>query len=169
MNPKSTQRFRRATALLAIAWAFAALALGVRGQADMAERPRPPFSYSGVAGRAVIHGVTPIAEEAGLAAGDRLLAVDGKPIAEWMRTGRWLLHADAVNQYRVEKRGGATLEVALPPLPPGTKPFPVETFFGFAIPTVGAVYLGIGLLVWVLRRERRDAWALLMFNATMAA
>jgi signal transduction histidine kinase len=169
MNPRSTQRFRRATALLAIAWAFAALALGVRGQVDVRAKPRPPFSYSGVAGRAVIHGVTPAAEEAGLAAGDRILAVDGKPVAEWMRTGRWLLGTGAPNAYRVEKRDGTVLEVALAPLPAGARPFPVETFFGFAIPAVGAVYLGIGLLVWVLRRERRDAWALLVFNATMAA
>src|SRR5262245_19899576 len=130
MNPRSTQRFRRATALLAIAWAFAALALGVRGQADVSERPRPPFSYSGVAGRAVIHGVTPIAQEAGLAAGDRILAVDGMPVAEWMRAGRWSLLSDEPNEYRVRKRDGTVLEVALAPLPPGTRPFPVETFFG---------------------------------------
>ena len=169
MNPRSTQRFRRATALLAIAWAFAALALGLRGQADVRDKPRPPFSYSGIAGRAVIHGVTPVAEEAGLAAGDRILAVDDKPIAEWMRTGRWILDSGAPNEYRVRKRDGTVLEVALAPLPAGARPFPVETFFGFAIPAVGAVYLGIGVLVWVLRRERRDAWALLVFNATMAA
>ncbi|HVH04603.1 MAG TPA: ATP-binding protein [Myxococcota bacterium] len=169
MNPKSTQRFRRATALLAIAWAFAALALGVRGQADMSQRARPPFSYSGVAGRAVIHGVTPIAEEAGLDPGDRILSVDGLPVADWMRAGRWLLEPDRENDYLVRKRDGTVLDVALAPLPAGTRPFPVETFFGFAIPAVGAVYLGIGLLVWVLRRERRDAWALLVFNATMAA
>src|SRR4030095_11850958 len=66
-------------------------------------------------------------------------------------------------------RAGARLAAERLPLPPGARPFPVERVFAFAIPAVGAVYLGVGLLVWALRRERRDAWALLVFCATMAA
>ena len=169
MNPRSTQRFRRATALLAIAWALFALALGVRGQLAAARHASPPFSYSGVAGRAIIHGLTPPAEAVGLAPGDHLLAVDGVPVADWIREGRWQLEPGAPNRYRVLKRTGEQLEVEAAPLAPGMRPFPVENFFAFAIPAVGAVYLSIGLLVWALRRERRDAWALLVFSAIMAA
>ncbi len=169
MNPSSTQRFRRATALLAIAWALFALVLGVRGQLAAARHASPPFSYSGVAGRAVVHAVTPAAAEAGLAAGDRLLEVDGAPVPEWIRDGRWDLELGVPDRYVVAKRDGRRLEVSLSPLPPGARPFPVERVFAFAIPAVGAVYLGVGLLVWALRRERRDAWALLVFCATMAA
>jgi signal transduction histidine kinase len=169
MNPRSTQRFRRATALLAIAWAMLALALGVRGQLAATRHASPPFSYSGVAGRAVIHSTTLAAAQAGLAAGDRLLAVDGSPVAEWIRGGRWALEAGVPNRYLVAAAGGSLREVSLRPLPPGVRPFPVEILFSLLIPTVGAVYLGVGLLVWALRRERRDAWALLVFCCTMAA
>jgi signal transduction histidine kinase len=169
MNPRSTQRFRRATALLAIAWALFALALGVRGQIAARRHPSPPFSYSGVAGRAVIHGVTPAAQAAGLTAGDHLLAIDRADVADWIRDGRWRLEPGVHNRYLVQKRSGEPLEVLLAPLAPGVRPFPVENFFSFAIPAVGAVYLSIGLLVWALRRERRDAWALLVFSAIMAA
>jgi signal transduction histidine kinase len=169
MNPRSTQRFRRATALLAIAWALFAFALGLRGQLAASNAPSPPFSYSGVAGRAVLHGTTPAAAAAGLGAGDRLLAVDGAPVAEWIRAGRWRLEVGVSNNYRVLKRDGSAREAELAPIAPGERPFPVEQFFALAIPAVGAVYLGIGLLVWGLRRERRDAWALLVFSAVMAA
>ena len=169
MNPRSTQRFRRATAFLAIAVALFAFVLGVRGQLKALSEPSPPFSYSGVAGRAVVHGVTPEAAEAGLASGDRLLAVDGMPVAEWVREGRWRLVPGVPNTYRVAKRDGTLVDAVAAPIPPGRRPFPVEGFFALAIPAVGAVYLGVGLLVWMLRRERRDAWALLMFSAAMAA
>jgi len=169
MNPRSTQRFRRATALLAIAWALFAFVLGVRGQLYAVSTPSPPFSYSGIAGRAVLHGTTAAAAEAGLAPGDKLLSVDDLPVAVWVRDGRWRLEVGVANRYRVEKRDGALREVALAPVPAGERPFPLEQFFALAIPAVGAVYLGIGLLVWGLRRERRDAWALLVFSATMAA
>jgi signal transduction histidine kinase len=169
MNPRSTQLFRRATALLAIAWALFALALGIRGQIGAAGQASPPFSYSAVAGRAVIHGVVPAARDAGMEAGDRLVAVDGLPVAQWFRDGRWALTEGVPNRYRLARRDGSERVAVVAPLPPGPRPFPLETLLAFAIPAVGAVYLGVGLLVWWLRRPRRDAWALVVFSATMAA
>src|SRR5262245_21720518 len=138
MNPRSTQRFRRVTALLAIVWALCALIIGVRGQVAFQRSPSPPFSFSAVAGRAVVHGVTPAAREAGIDSGDRLLAIDGAPVAQWIRDGRWRLRVGEPNTYRVARSSGTSLEVALPPIPPGARAFPVEGLFAFLIPAVGA-------------------------------
>jgi len=169
MNPRATQRFRRATAVLAIAWALAALAIGVRDQLVVGESPRTPFSYSGVAGRLVVHGVTEDAARAGIDPGDRLLEVNRIPVAAWLRAGRVTLRDEEPDRYRLAKADGRVVEVTLAPLPPGDRPFPLERVFQFLIPAVGVVYLGIGLAVWALRRERREAWALLVFGAVMAA
>ncbi len=74
MSPIATLRFRRATALIAVLWALAGLFLGVRGNLAEAQRPRTPFTSSGVAGRQVVHSVTPEAASAGIRAGDRFIA-----------------------------------------------------------------------------------------------
>ena len=85
MTPKAKLRFRQATAAAAIVWALLALLAGLRGRLEASIQPGPPFSLSSAAGRHVIHGVTAEAAAAGLAARDRLLAVDGVPTSLWLR------------------------------------------------------------------------------------
>ena len=127
MNPRSTQRFRRATALLAIAWALFALALGVRGQLAAARHASPPFSYSGVAGRAIIHG----AHAAGRSGRPRA----GRSPARRRRRSRRRLDArgtlaaragapEPLPRSQAQRRASSRWRLA--PLAPGVRPFPVE-------------------------------------------
>jgi signal transduction histidine kinase len=169
LTPKATTRFRQATAAIAIVWALLALLAGVRARLEASVEPGLPFSMSSAAGRHVIHDVVPAAAEAGLAARDRLLAVDGVPISEWLRDGGVHLTLDAPNTYRVLKPDGRILEVSLAPLPPDARSFPLEALVSYGLLGVGLVYLAIGIWVWRLKRDRRESWALLVFCAITAA
>jgi signal transduction histidine kinase len=169
LTPKATTRFRQATAAIAIVWALLALLAGVRARLEASVEPGLPFSMSSAAGRHVIHDVVPAAAEAGLAPRDRLLAVDGVPISEWLRDGGVRLVLDVPNTYRVRKPDGRILEAPLAPLPPGARSFPLEALVSYGLLAVGLVYLAIGMWVWRLKRDRRESWALLIFCAVTAA
>ena len=169
MTPKATTRFRQATAAFAIAWAFLALLAGVRARLEASIAPGPPFSLSSAAGRHVIHDVTPAAAAAGLAPRDRLIAVDGEPSSVWLRSGVARFVEGKPNAYRVRKPDGRELEVSLEPLSASVRSFPLETLVSYGVLLVGLVYLGIGLWVWRLKRDRRESWVLLLFCATTAA
>jgi two-component system NtrC family sensor kinase len=169
LTPKATIRFRQATAAAAIVWALLALLAGVRARLESSILPGPPFSMSSAAGRHVINDVTPEAAAAGLAPRDRLLAVDGEPTSDWLRSGGLRFVEGNRNAYRVRKPDGRELEVSLEPLPPGRRSLPLQTFVDFGVLGVGLVYLGIGLWVWRLKRDRRESWVLLLFCATTAA
>ena len=92
MNPTATLRFRRATAVLAVAWALLALVAGVRGNLSAATRPEMPFAQSGIAGRHVLHSLTPEALAAGLSPGDELLGRLATTCAELLpRLGQLVL------------------------------------------------------------------------------
>jgi hypothetical protein len=123
-------------------WALLALLAGcvLGSKPDPADRP----SLSSVAGRHVIHGVTPEAAAAGLAPRDRLLAVDGMPTSVWLRDASERFRPGAPNLYRVRKPDGRQLEVSLEPLAPGARSFALETLVSYGVLAVGLVYLGIG-------------------------
>ncbi|MDX1648460.1 MAG: hypothetical protein R3263_01275, partial [Myxococcota bacterium] len=169
--PGARLRLRRATAAAAIVWALLALVVGVRGQFAAATSPSPPFTFSSAAGRSVIHSVTEEAAEAGLAPRDELLAVDGVEVEAWMRQiGGWAdLQVGEPDRYRVEKPDGRVLEAELEPLPPDRRPFLLERVVGFVVPLVGLIYLGIGAVVWWLKSDRRESWALLLYCSVSAA
>jgi signal transduction histidine kinase len=169
LTPKATTRFRQATAAAATLWALLALLAGMRARLEAAVVPGPPFSLSIAAGRHVVNDVTPAAAAAGLAPRDRLLAVDGVPIATWLRAGSARFVLGKPNVYRVREPDGGEREVSLEPLPPDQRAFPLEALVGWGVPAVGVVYLGIGLWVFRLRRDRRESWVLLLFCATTAA
>jgi len=169
LTPKATTRFRQATAAAAIAWAFLALLAGVRARLEVSIAPGPPFSLSSAAGRHVIHGVTPAAAALGLAPRDRLLSVDGQPTSLWLRDGGPHFVEGTPNTYRVRKPDGRELEVSLEPLAASARSFPLETLVSYGVLAVGLVYLGIGLWVWRLKRDRRESWVLLLFCATTSA
>jgi len=167
MSPIATARFRRATALLAVLWAVAGLFLGVRGNLAEAQRPRVPFISSGIAGRQVVNAVSPQATAAGIERGDRFAAIDGERTATWLRGTRRELAVGVANRYRLEKPSGEFLEVDLEPLPPGSAGFEFESVLAVVIPGLGLIYLLVAGLVWRLRPDRADSWALLLFSASM--
>jgi len=169
LTPKATIRFRQATAAAAILWALLAVLAGVRARLESSVVPGPPFSLSSAAGRHVIHDLTPEAAAAGLAPRDRLLAVDGVPASLWLRSSGPRLSEGTPNVYRVRKPGGRELEVSLLPLAPAARSFPLESLVSYGVLAVGLVYLGIGLWVWRLKRDRRESWVLLLFCSTTAA
>jgi len=168
MNPSATLRFRRATAALAIAWALLAFVAGLHGQVIAARSPALPFTWSAAAGRMVIHTLTPSAEAAGFEARDTLIEIDGEPIGWWFRS-RERVVTGVANTYTVEKPDGRRLSVALEPVPPDIQTFLPQRVLDLAIPIVGMIYLAIGVGVWRLKRDRPEAWALLLFCGAVAA
>jgi signal transduction histidine kinase len=170
MTPRATQRFRRATAAVAIGWALLALLAGVRARLEAASQPLPPFTFSSAAGRHVVHASTPEAAAQGVEPRDRLVAVDGLPTSAWLRgVGlRGIAEADA-NTYTFEKPDGRVLRLELAPAAPGSLVSPLQRLVDFGIPLVGLIYLGIGAAVWRLKRDRPEAWALLLFCSVTAS
>jgi signal transduction histidine kinase len=171
MNPRATLRFRRATAAAALAWALLALVVGLRGRVESASHPVPPFHFTGAAGRYVVHAVTPAAEAAGLRPRDRLLAVDGTPVDAWFGGGGLRsLREGEPNTYSVEQPDGRRLDVRLPPSPPDGAAFSkLDRLVEFGIPLVGLIYVAIGAVVWRLKPDRPESWALLLFSCVTAA
>jgi signal transduction histidine kinase len=169
VTPKATTRFRQATAAVAIVWALLALLAGVRARLESGILPGPPFSLSSAAGVHVIHAVSPAAAAVGIEPRDRLVAVDGEHTSNWLREGGLRLVQGKANAYRVRKPDGRELEASLEPAPPGAFATALDQLVDYGVLAVGLVYLGIGLWVWRLRRDRRESWVLLLFCASTAA
>jgi signal transduction histidine kinase len=167
MNPTGTVRLRRATAGLAVAWALLALLVGVRGQLGASTGPHPPFVYWGAGGRYLVQAVQPSAEAAGVERGDRILEVDGVPVAWWLRSPAEQVAGEA-NAYLFEKPDGRRVLVRLDPHPTPPTSFFHAMVLGLGIPLVGVVYLGIGAVVWRLRRDRAESWTFLVFCSVVA-
>jgi signal transduction histidine kinase len=168
LDPVATQRFRRVTAALAIAWALLALVLSVQGQLGGRDRLYPPVSYSVVAGVSTVQWAGAEAAEAGVQPGDRLLSIDGMSVTHWWRE-RDPLRTAATNLYEFEDRAGRRFSARLHPLdfangPPISEVPLLLGFFG-----VGLIYLGVGVVVWRLRPDRAESWAMLLFCAFMGA
>ncbi|MBW2314162.1 MAG: GAF domain-containing protein [Deltaproteobacteria bacterium] len=166
MNPSATLRLRRWTAFACMAWACMALFHNVVAHYVRAPAPEWPLEIAGVGGVFIVQGASPEGAHAGIKPGDRLVAFDGQPIG-WRSGGRRALTEGQTNLYTIEKPGGRMLEVALEPQPPGSIG-PVSAILQLAILAVGIVYLTIGVAVWRSRPGRVEAWALLLFCATMA-
>jgi len=166
MNPVSTLRFRRFTALCGAAWALLAVALSVTALLAPARDLALPVNLSFVAGSAVVHWATPEARRAGLSRGDRVLAIDGRPVLGGI--GGDLLQEGEPDVYRVEKRDGRVIEVALPPARVGAARRPVQMLLHAGLLAVAVLYLAIGSGVWWSRRERQESWAFLLFCCAMA-
>ncbi len=168
MNPTSTQRLRRLSAAVAISWALIAFALAARGLLGAGERPEMPFASSGAGIGSTIQSVSEAAREAGIAPGDRLVAVDGVLVERWLRGDPDGLVAGRPNLYEIAGRDGGRLVVELPPeLPP--RGLGKEALLRLGIPAVGLAYLAIGVFAWRLKPERRRSWAFLLFCSAMAA
>jgi signal transduction histidine kinase len=170
MNRNATLRFRRVTALLALAWAL--LALGLAAGEQLASRSRlvPPLLIGGLTTQPWrITAVSDEARAAGIAPGDRLLAIDGDTVE------RALLDPDRLregvpNRYRVRSaQRAAEFEAALRPVPPGALIPTSLTVMRSVLPAIGLVYLLVGVAVWRIRPDRGETWALFLFCCAMAA
>jgi signal transduction histidine kinase len=162
-------RFRRGTALAAVAWAGLALLLAVGGQLNARAPLYPPLQTSGTGGIVIVYWVHETAAAAGVEIGDRVLAVDGRPINTWFRQRGWEnLEASVPVSYSLETKDGTPHEVALEPVPRDeTDARMFVPLFGATL-AVGIAYLGLGLLVWRLRPDRSESWAFLLFCSVMA-
>ena len=169
MNPTATARLRRATAAIALTWALVAFGLSIALHFDAEHRYGPPFLFEGLATDPWrISNLTPEATAAGLKEGDRLLAVDGRPVGSAILHWHHLFHADVANQYRVAKPDGRELEYRLTPRHAAELYTLLMWIVAIGLPIVGLVYLGVGVWVWRLRPDRASSWALLLFCCAMA-
>jgi signal transduction histidine kinase len=170
MSPSASSRFRQWTAIAALAWAVLAGIAGLRARIEIAAHPTLPFAFSNAAGIAVVHAATPNAAKAGLEPLDRILSVNTQPFGLWLRRGGALgLEPDQALRIEFEKPAGQIILLSLRPVPAGERPFYAESVVSWAVPVVGLAYLAIGFVVWRLKRERRESWALLIFTSVTSA
>ncbi len=170
MNPTSTQRFRRATAALAVAWAALSLVLAIVPFFSTRDAVAPPFRLSGLGGGIMVEKAGAVAEAAGVASGDRILEVDGIEVFQWMVNRPSGIRPGLANTYRFETPDGRRYTATLLPEPSrfGGDTMAERSYYG-ALVLVGFVYLAIGVFVWRVRSERLEAWALLLFCSAMSA
>jgi len=120
LNTTSMLHVRRGTALAAVVWAGLALILAVAGQLTARTPFYPPLQTSGTGGIVIVHWVHETAAAAGVEIGDRVLAVDGRPINTWFRQRGWENLEPAVPvTYSLETKAGAARDVSLEPVPRG--------------------------------------------------
>jgi signal transduction histidine kinase len=169
MNRNATLRFRRVTALLALAWALLAVGFAAAErlvQSDVV----PPLLIGGLTTQPWrITAVSDEARAAGVAPGDRLLAIDGETVE------RALLDEDRLrpgvpNRYRVRPAHRAEdLELALLPVAPADLVPTSLSVMRLVLPAIGLVYLLVGVGVWRMRPDRGETWVLFLFCCAMAA
>jgi signal transduction histidine kinase len=159
---------RRATALLAIAWALSAILPASTALWPSQDGLHHPFSDAPLGRIAVVRSVDESAAGSGIEVGDRVLAVDGRPFAA--RAGRSVerLRAGVASRYELEKPDGRRYAVELPPVPVSHHYSPMDTLVHGLLLLVALVYVGTGTIVYWLRPERSGAWALLLFCCTLA-
>ena len=169
MNPTATLRFRRVTAAFAVAWALSSIGLALWPIVFPRDYLTMPFQTTGVAGTVIVQSTCPEAASAGVERGDRLLTVDGRSFYHWFLDPGDVLHPGKPNLYQFE-RGDHTYSVALKPKVDSMATIPAwwaGLYAGLLV--VSVMYLAIGFVVWRLRPDRAEAWALILFCSTMAA
>jgi signal transduction histidine kinase len=170
MNRNATLRFRRVTALLALAWALLAVGFAAAHRLTAAPELAPPLVIGGLATHPWrISALSDEAREAGVAPGDRLLRIDGEVVE------RALVDPDRIqpgvpNRYRIRQdEGGRELEVSLHPVAAGELVPRSLSLVLLLLPVVGIVYLAVGITVWRMRPDRLETWALFLFCCVMGA
>jgi len=160
-------RFQRIT--LAIAFTWAALALVCFARATLFhEGATTPIHTSNTAGRVSVTWAAPAAEAAGVRPGDELVAIDGLRYLQWGRDGHWReLTPGKTNVYQFRQRDGRELSVALEPAPTSAQPLPQVPIYVASF-VVASAFFAMGVLVWLLRRGREEAWAFGLFSCFIA-
>ena len=166
MNPRSTQRFRGVTAVLALSWGLLAVALSLDALVDPDDVLGPPFLESRLGTVSVVDGLAPHAMGS-IEIGDRVVAIDGEPFIEAIpRLADWL-SAGVTNRYQVEKPDGRLLEYDLEPIPAADLVPNTRVIFHALLLVVATIYLAIGTIVWRLKPDHSGAWALALFCSAM--
>jgi signal transduction histidine kinase len=168
MNPASTRRFRRLTGLLAAAWAMLAIVLSVSALFAPRSTLTLPLNCSFIGGAAVVESTTDEARAAGIRSGDRLLAIDDRPVMRVLRGPEDSLAAGRPNLYRIQKRSGEVREISLLPAPREFSERPIDVLLHVALLLVSLSYLMIGGAVWWNRPGAAETWAMMLFCSTMA-
>jgi two-component system NtrC family sensor kinase len=169
MNPRSTLYLRRFTGLAAACWALLAIGLSFFGLFHLGDQLTLPLRCSlAGGGGAVVEWATPEGLAAGVERGDRVLAVDGVPMHRVLSAGPDRLLAGQTNVYRISKRDGRVLEVALQPAMSSFDRRATQTLIHIALLGVAVLYLATGGIVWWNRSDRAEAWALHLFCSMMS-
>src|SRR5262245_26388867 len=101
MSPTSPLPLRRATALVAVAWALSAILPSLSALRAPPDALSHPFLDSRLGRVAVVHTVHPSAAARGLEVGDRIVAFDGEPFFPIAIQSRERLRAGVANRYEV--------------------------------------------------------------------
>jgi len=160
-------RWQRTTLALAYGWAALALVLFLRATLFHVGWTTP-LHTSNTPGRVGVTWASEEARAAGVEPGDELLAVDGIPYLQWGRDGHWRdLEPGKSNLYSFLLRDGRRVDIALAPSPVSAQPLPLTPIYVASF-VVGSAFLVMGLLVWMLRRDREESWAFGIFSAAVA-
>ena len=140
----------------------AALGLEVLYAANMvAWRNAPDRGWVGLAetGPHVIAATRPEGEEAGLRAGDRILAINGESYGSYREMlGRLRLELGTSNLYTIQ-RGAETLEIPVPTNPIGLRIVLLQSGTNLAL---GLAFLVMGVLVFLMKPWSSSSWAFLL-------
>jgi signal transduction histidine kinase len=168
MSRTSTLRLRRATALLAIGWALSALLPSFGALRVPDDALDHPFRESRLGRVCVVQSVHPSAAAAGVAVGDHVVALNGRPFLPIAHHSRAALQPGAANHYLFEHPGGERFERVLAPVPLSETWTEFEVLVHALLLLVALIYLGTGTVVYWLRPDRSGAWALLLFCSALA-
>jgi signal transduction histidine kinase len=169
MGPGARTRFRRWTAFLAIAWATAALVVGIQAKLEARKYAALPFSFSSAAGVHVINETSRVCAEAGLSPRDRLITIGGMAVPEWMQRGLNDLRVGEDVELVARKPDGRVVRARVQAVSYGQASFPLDRIAMALIPLIGVLYLVIGLGVWLLKPDRRESWVFLLFCSFTSA
>jgi signal transduction histidine kinase len=159
---------RRVAVWLALAWATFALFAFLRATLFHTGWTIP-FHTSTSGGRVTITWACDEARAAGVESGHWLREIDGLHYLRWGREGKWRdLSPERTNRYAFETRDGRRYQVDLAPMSSQSSPYVLVPIYLAGL-AVGSIYLGLGVMVWMLRRDREESWAFTLFCAAMAA
>jgi signal transduction histidine kinase len=162
--------FRRWTAVLAVAWALACVALSAASFLSLPTGPSHRFIATVVTGQYVVLGPDGTARRAGMQRGDLLLEVNGVRLSE-RPLSRAPVHVDEPNHYLLQRPWGVVYEAELTHRElgfGGLLQTPSTYAFLLLLGAVGA-YLAVGVGVYRARPGLRSSWALLLLSTFVAA
>jgi len=129
----------------------------------------PPIGVITVGGITIVQSRSEAAYAVGIALGDRVLSVDGVPAETWFRKSRAsTLLPKVQNTYEIENRDERRGLVRLAPEPIGWQSASGSQYIDSASVITGCIFFVIGLVVWVMRRGRKEAWGFFLLCSTVS-
>lgn len=169
MKPKKFSLTRLLVGSLAVYVALLSLYSTIGPLVFVSEEVAPPVNVTTIAGYTVVQSHSEEARFAGVEVGDRVVQVDGIPAERWFRNSRnSMLIPGIPNSYDIEKRDGSRITLGLFPDNVNWRGLLATKLVDTASVFTGCVYLAIGLFVWFMQREKKEAWAFLLFCSMLA-